>query len=297
LELDTNPSSYDDVYVGKMYQNSKTGKAEFRPTTDKPIRFFPHKDNKLEGAVEIYKMPQKNKAGAIFAGRYIAGNDPYDDDASKTSSLGSLFILDLWTDQIVAEYTGRPMFANDYYEQVRLLLLFYNARLNYENNKKGLFGYFQRMNCTYLLTDTLEFLKDKDSYGKDTYGNKQKGTNASKPINDAARGLLRDWLIAPVVVQKEVDGVVQEVTIKRLYTLKCRALIEELAQWNPDGNFDRVSAMGMLMLLREDKMILFSGNPTKAKEQENSNYAGNDTFFTQNYDARFKKQSSKFSRN
>jgi hypothetical protein len=189
------------------------------------------------------------------------------------------------------------MFANDYYEQVRLLLLFYNARLNYENNKKGLFGYFQRMNCTYLLTDTLEFLKDKDSYGKDTYGNKQKGTNASKPINDAARGLLRDWLIAPVVVQKEVDGVVQEVTIKRLYTLKCRALIEELAQWNPDGNFDRVSAMGMLMLLREDKMILFSGNPTKAKEQENSNYAGNDTFFTQNYDARFKKQSSKFSRN
>lgn len=296
LELDSDPTAYDDVYVGKMYQNSKTGKAEFRPTNDVPIRFFPHKDNKLEGAVEIYKMPQKNRSGNIFSGRYIAGNDPYDDDASQTMSLGSVFVLDLWTDQIVAEYTGRPMFANDFYEQVRLLMMFYNARLNYENNKKGLFGYFQRMNCTHLLTDTLEFLKDKDSYGTETYGNKQKGTNASKPVNDAARGLLRDWLIGPVTVQKKIDGVVKEVQIKRLYTLKNRALIEELAQWNPDGNFDRVSAMGMLMLLREDKMIMFSGNLSKARDQQNNaTYAGNDPFFKNNYDSRFKKQNSKFS--
>ena len=95
---------------------------------------------------------------------------------------------------------------------------------------------------------------------------------------------------SPVVVQKQIDGELKEVTIKKLHTLKCRAFLEEAAQWNPDGNFDRVSAMGMLMLYREDKMILFSGNPSKAQEQQNSGYAGNDPFFANNYDARFKKK-------
>lgn len=57
-------------------------------------------------------------------------------------SLGSIFVLDLWTDKIVAEYTGRPMYAEDYFEICRKLCIYYNAALNYEQNKKGLFGHF-----------------------------------------------------------------------------------------------------------------------------------------------------------
>jgi hypothetical protein len=98
--------------------------------------------------------------------------DPYDDDSSNTMSLGSIFILDLWTDKIVAEYTGRPMFADDFYEICRRMCLYYNARLNYENDKKGLFSYFSRHNCVYLLTDTLEFLRDKQMIKDVGYGNK-----------------------------------------------------------------------------------------------------------------------------
>jgi hypothetical protein len=87
--------------------------------------------------------------------------DPYDNDESTTTSLGSTLILDLWTDRIVAEYTGRPPKASDYFEITRRMCLFYNARLNYENNKKGLFSHFAKMNSTYLLADTLEILVDK----------------------------------------------------------------------------------------------------------------------------------------
>jgi hypothetical protein len=64
--------------------------------------------------------------------------DPYDNDVADTMSLGSFFILDLWTDKIVMEYTGRPMYADDYYEICRLGCLFYHATLLYEQNKKGL---------------------------------------------------------------------------------------------------------------------------------------------------------------
>lgn len=287
-QIDGNPNEYDDVYVGEL-ELKKDGKVEFKPTSAQPIRHFPHKDNKLEGAVEIFKMPELDRDGKPFNGRYIASQDPYDDDSAETMSLGSTFILDLWTDKIVAEYTGRPMFADDYYETSRRMCLFYNARMNYENNKKGLFAYFSKMNCLYLLTDVLEFLKDKDMVKGQLYGNKAKGTNATAPINAYARTLIRNWLLKPVVTVQVVDGEEQEVTVPNLMFIKSKALLQELAQWNPDGNFDRVSSLGMLMLLREDKMITLGGDVSKAIEHNNESDLSNDKFFKKNYDLRFKK--------
>ena len=57
---------------------------------------------------------------------------------------------------------------------------------------------------------------------------------------------------------------------------------------NPDINVDRVRALGMVMLYREEKMILFQGNINGEKESLYlKNYLGNDPFFTNNYDNRF----------
>lgn len=287
-QLDANPREYDDVYVGDLTINSSK-EVEFKPTSDQPIREFPHKDNKIEGAIEIYKLPEKDRSGRVFDNRYILGCDPYDDDESNTMSLGSVYVLDLWTDKVVAEYTGRPLFADDFYEICRKMCLFYNGRMNYENNKKGLFAYFSKMNCLYLLTDVLDFLKDKDMVKGSSYGNKAKGTNATAAINAYARNLLRSWLLRPVPVIQTIDGEDQEVMIPNLYTLRPRALIKELILYNSEGNFDRISSMGMLMLLREDKMILYKGEVSKSKEEDASaSYLGNDPFFKTNYDARFK---------
>lgn len=287
-QLDANPREYDDVYVGDLTINSSK-EVEFKPTSDQPIREFPHKDNKIEGAIEIYKLPEKDRSGRVFDNRYILGCDPYDDDESNTMSLGSVYVLDLWTDKVVAEYTGRPLFADDFYEICRKMCLFYNGRMNYENNKKGLFAYFSKMNCLYLLTDVLDFLKDKDMVKGSSYGNKAKGTNATAAINAYARNLLRSWLLRPVPVIQTIDGEDQEVMIPNLYTLRSRALIKELILYNSEGNFDRISSMGMLMLLREDKIILYKGEVSKSKEEDTSaSYLGNDPFFKTNYDARFK---------
>ena len=287
-QLDANPREYDDVYVGDLTINSSR-EVEFKPTSDQPIREFPHKDNKIEGAIEIYKLPEKDRSGRVFDNRYILGCDPYDDDESNTMSLGSVYVLDLWTDKVVAEYTGRPLFADDFYEICRKMCLFYNGRMNYENNKKGLFAYFSKMNCLYLLTDVLDFLKDKDMVKGSSYGNKAKGTNATAAINAYARNLLRSWLLRPVPIIQTIDGEDQEVMVPNLYTLRSRALIKELILYNSEGNFDRISSMGMLMLLREDKMILYKGEVSKSKEEDASaSYLGNDPFFKTTYDARFK---------
>lgn len=283
-QLDSNPREYDDVYTGDLTLNN-SGIVEFRPTSNMPIREFPHKDNKIEGAFEIFQMPEIDKrTGKAYNARYILGCDPYDDDESNTMSLGSVWVLDLWTDKIVAEYTGRPPFADDFFEKVRRLCLFYNGRMNYENNKKGLFAYFSRMNCTYLLTDQLEFLKDKQMIKDTGYGNKAKGTNATEAINAFARNRLRAWLLKPTTVIQVVDGEETEVDIPNLFTLRSRAFIKELINYNSEGNFDRISAAGMLMLLREDRIILYQGKVSKEKQEAaNSSYLGNDPFFKRNY--------------
>ncbi len=287
-QLDANPTEYDDVYVGDLVFN-KEGQVEYKPTSATPIRDFPHKDNKIEGAIELYQMPEIDKnTGKPYNDRYILGADPYDDDESNTMSLGSIFVLDLWTDRIVAEYTGRPSFADDYYEICRKLCLFYNGRLNYEYNKKGLFSHFSTRNSLYLLTDVLDFLKEKQMM-KDGYGNKSKGTNASPAINAYARSRLRSWLLAPVPIIQTIDGEEKEVMVPRLFTVRNRALLKELINYNSEGNFDRISAMGMLMLLREDRMIRYQGDVSKEKqERANNNYDGNDPFFKRNYDFRFR---------
>lgn len=156
--------------VGELYQDPN-GIVQFRPTDEEPIRDFPLKDNRHKGALEIYELP-KEVNGKVPSYRYIGGIDPVDDDHSTTVSLPSIFVLDMFTDRIVAEYTGRPNFADDFYEICRKLALFYNASLNYENDKKGLFTYFSNHHCTYMLCDTPDILRDIELVKSSLYGNK-----------------------------------------------------------------------------------------------------------------------------
>lgn len=281
-QLDQDVHAYDDVYIGKLVQNSNG--VEFTPTSDIPIRKF-GVENDTPGAVEIFEMPEKDRNGKVPHTRYIIGHDPVDNDQAESSSLSSTFVLDLWTDKIVAEYTGRQSFADDNFEIVRLLCLFYNAKCLYESNKKGIFAYFSKMNCTHLLADTPEFLRDKQLIKYSSFGSNAKGVNASAAINAYANNLIRDWLMKPVTIIQNVDGEDVEVTVYNLNFLRNRALIEELIAFNPEINVDRIRALGMVMLYREEKMVLYQGNPSRDSEEVPKDYLGNDKFFTENYRA------------
>ena len=281
-QLDQDVHAYDDVYIGKLVQNSNG--VEFTPTSDIPIRKF-GVENDTPGAVEIFEMPEKDRNGKIPHTRYIIGHDPVDNDQAESSSLSSTFVLDLWTDKIVAEYTGRQSFADDNFEVVRLLCLFYNAKCLYESNKKGIFAYFSKMNCTHLLADTPEFLRDKQLIKYSSFGSNAKGVNASAAINAYANNLIRDWLMKPVTIIQNIDGEDVEVTIYNLNFLRNRALIDELIAFNPEINVDRIRALGMVMLYREEKMVLYQGNPSRDSEEVPKDYLGNDKFFTENYRA------------
>lgn len=285
-QLDTDPKAFNDVYVGNLVQDSKTGEVIFKISDDTPIRKF-GVDNTTRGALEIFEMPEKGRDGKVYSERYIIGHDPVDNDQAESSSLSSTFVLDLFTDKIVAEYTGRHSYADDNFEVVRLLCLFYNAKCLYESNKKGLYTYFSKLNCTHLLADTPEYLRDKQMVKYSSFGSNQKGVNASAAINNYANSLIREWLIKPVPTIVEEDGEQKMIETSNLFFIRNRALLEELIAYNPEINVDRIRALGMVMLYREEKLILYQGKlNSDAREKEDRTYLGNDDFFNRNYDNR-----------
>ena len=262
-------------YIGDLVMQDE-GAISYKPNADAHVlRDFPITDNKnKEGAFEIFKMPVKNGMGDITRKRYIAGIDTYDDDESGTNSLGSIFIMDMLTDEIVAEYTGRPQTANKFYENCLKLLKFYNAEALYESNKKGLFNYFSQKYCLSYLADVPEILKDMEMIkGTNLGGNKSKGCNANSKINAWGRRLQADYMLMPVHGSEH---------LMQLQRIRSIAYLKEAIAWNEDGNFDRVSSMGMLMILREEyKKYIYS-----IKEEYNGHdtkYIGNDPFFNINY--------------
>jgi hypothetical protein len=189
--------------------------------------------------VVLYEHPIKDENGSIPWGRYIGGIDPYDHDKSNSGSLGSIVILDNLTNRIVAEYSGRPETANDFYEICRRLLLYFNALALYENEKKGVFTYFESCGALYLLAKQPKLVKDVVAGSTVDRGY---GMHMPTEIKRYGEGLINTWL------RRTYEG-----DIKVAHKIRCIPLLKELILYNPDGNFDRVMAL-MLALYQKEEM-------------------------------------------
>lgn len=171
--------------------------------------------------------------------------DPFDHDASQTNSLGSTFIFkrfkagEAWTDVLVAEYSGRPQTADEYYENVRKLLTMYNARLLFENERKGIYPYFTNKHCDYLLADQPD--KVIGEIFKDSKVQRRKGCHMTVQIRQYAEGLIKEWLL-----EEYAPG---HPNLERIYS---EPLIEELLLDDGVRNVDRVIALCMVMMYREE---------------------------------------------
>lgn len=227
-------------------------KATEKPSGD--ITNYPLKNgDKPHGSVVIWEYPVKDPP----LGLYIGGCDPYDHDDSFTNSLGSTFIFkrvragEAWTDVIVAEYSGRPDTAEEYYENVRKLLTFYNARLLFENERKGIYPYFTNKHCDYLLADQPD--KIISEVFKDSKVQRRKGCHMTKQIRAYGEGLILEWLL-----DEFEEG---HPNVERVYS---EPLIEELIENDGVRNVDRVIALCMVMIYREE---LYQLKVSSAKEQ------------------------------
>lgn len=180
-----------------------------------------------------------------------------DHDESFTNSLGSTFIFkrvragEAWNDVIVAEYSGRPDTAEEYYENVRKLLTFYNARLLFENERKGIYPYFTNKHCDYLLADQPD--KIITEVFKDSRVQRRKGCHMTKQIRAYGEGLILEWLL-----EEYEPG---HPNVERVYS---EPLIEELIENDGIKNVDRLIALCMVMIYREE---LYQVKVSAAKEE------------------------------
>ena len=227
------------------------------------------KDDKPHGSVVIWEYPINDPP----FGLYIAGCDPYDHDESFTNSLGSTFIFkrvkagEAWQDVIVAEYSGRPDTAEEYYENVRKLLIFYNARLLFENERKGIYPYFTNKHCDYLLADQPD--KVISEVFKDSKVNRRKGCHMTKSIRAYGEGLILEWLM-----EEYEPG---HLNIERVYS---EPLIEELIENDGFKNVDRLIALCMVMIYREE---LYQVKVSAAKEQNRQQQLFEVPLFSEQY--------------
>ena len=276
-QLDMNPHIYDDVYVGTLVDLG--GRVEFRATDDVPIRKWPV-DNTEQGALEIFRMPP---TGDIPNRRFIIGHDPVDNDQAESASLSSTFVFDMFTDEIVAEYTGRRPFAEDNYEMVRLLAIFYNATVMVEANRKGYYAYFAKKHATWMLADCPEYLRDRQLVKYSLFGSAAKGISVNAALIGYANDLIRDWLNKTYPVEvKDERGEVHIEQVPQLYRLRNRALIQELISYGPEVNVDRIRALSQVMLYREQFIILYGGSPEDRDYKDDD--PADDAFFNKDWE-------------
>lgn len=234
LEADTRISDAD--FIGYLAQTEE-GKIEWKLDPKlSPIKEFPLKtDDDTVGCIVIFEHPQLNELDQVPYNRYVAGCDPYSQDQSTTDSLGSAFVYDRLTKRIVAEYTARPETSNEYYENVRRLISYYNAICLYENQVPGLFQYLEGRNQSYLLMDQPEYIKD---IIRDSHVSRGKGMHMTVGLKEHGEDLINAWLREPYEVDNDVLN---------LHKIRSVPLLKELIAYNEEGNFDRVMSFMMVM--------------------------------------------------
>ena len=241
-----------------------------------PIVEYPYMGKQgHRAAITIKKTPVKFKDGDIPTFRYIIGIDTLEDD-DTTGSLFAIQVMDLWTDDIVAWYLGRHVMIDEDYEIALSLAIYYNATINYENNLKGLYGFFKRMKALYRLADTPGILAEKELVkGKGSrVGNTSKGTRATAPINAWGRRLQAAWQRKGHIYYEGKTGI---------ETIDDIEYLREISMFDPLGNYDKISAGNMLFIYREDLVRVVEAN--KFKEHVEDDYNTDDFF--EGYDTEF----------
>lgn len=254
-KLEVTPSLRGQAQRGKLVFG-EDNKVEWKidESLEQIINFPIKAEDKREGCVVIWEHPERVGDG-VPPYLYIAGCDPYDQDKAETStSLGSIFIYKRFYqankthDIIVAEFTGRPERADDFYETCRRLCIYFNAKVLYENNLKGLKGYFEQKNSLHYMYEQPQILKDiiKDSRVQRGYGiHMNRGSGSASGIKDQCELYLKQWLYD----EREIDGK----KMLNLHTIMSIPLLKELIAYDVEGNYDRVIAF-MLCILQTKEL-------------------------------------------
>lgn len=227
-----------------LYQD-ENGNIKHEFTDKLPITNFPirHGDRK-DAPIVIYEFPVESPP----YGLYVAGVDPYrQGQAAYSTSLGTVYIYkrmhdimgEKYQDMFVASYAARPDKKDTWEEQARLLIKYYNARTLCENDDISFIEYMKAKGDAHYLERQPDWLKE---IVPNTTVNRDYGVHRSAiKIIDFLHTCLKKYTEETIFVEKDVNGdVIKE--ILGMNKILDPVLLEEMIQYNEEGNFDRIVA-------------------------------------------------------
>lgn len=233
--ISNNELSYD---VGRFEYNIKTNKLEYS-LKDKGtfINEFPLSNTKdKKGSCAIFTHPDPNRKKQF--NRFLMGIDPYDQEKTASSpSIGSAIVYDRLTKRIVAEYHSRED-VTDFYNQCMYLADYYDAKVGYDSNTPGIEKHFVDNGYRHLLAQEPTLIRSVISTG--TKQVRDYGVPMQLPIQRYAKRLLKQWLNSQ---DEYVPGA------KYLNSIFSLGTLLELMDYNDEGNYDRHTALMVIMIL------------------------------------------------
>jgi hypothetical protein len=254
----------------RLLQNERTGtpvilfndegKIGHEFTDNMPITNFPLKStDRKDAPIVIYEFPIENPP----YGLYVAGVDPYRQGQAKYStSLGSVYIYkrmhdltgEKYQDMFVASYCARPDKKETWEEQARLLIKYYNARALCENDDISFIEYMKSKGDAHYLEKQPQWLLEviPNTTVKREYGIHR----SAQKIIDYLHTCLKRYMEDVIYSEKDDSGIItREVTgVSKIFD---PMLLEEIIQYNDEGNFDRIVAaeLAIAQALKMDPIL------------------------------------------
>jgi len=232
------------------------------------ITEFPVKTQSKDAPIQIWEYPISDTPPF---GLYVAGVDNYrQGKAEYSDSLGVVYIFkrmhdiqsEQFQDMLVASYAARPDNPNDWNEQARMLIKYYNARTLCENDDMTFINYMISKNDGHYLEDQPQWIK---LYAPNTEVKRDKGIHrSSEKIRDMLRAKSKEYQDEIIKIEKDDKGsIVKEIT--GMHRIPDPMLLEEIIHYNEEtGNYDREVAFSLAIALAKHLDPIFG----KIKEED-----------------------------
>lgn len=227
----------------------------------RPVNLYPHnaEEDNLDGCITIVEAPLKDQEGSgqVPNNLYEIVVDPfYVDDPDQVISLGAVYVykkantlFPTEADMLVAWYVGRPRRGSDLHKIIFQLARYYNAKVQSEilGGGQNILDYAKQHNMLHYC----EFRPSIFNTDKDELRTSQRPyfINMNKDLKKAALLDLADWLLTERALKIDDEKTSYILNLDLIYDT---GLLMELIKFSQDGNFDRISALLVLMVTRRE---------------------------------------------
>ena len=221
--------------------------------SNKQLAGFPFSGGVIDAPVQIFEMPQSNRFDDFI---YVAGQDPYKQAKSDTPSLGSFYIFkrrvgirDPYAYRIVASYVSRPSSIDQFCRTCEVLQKGYGAICLMENADQMCEQYLNRksgMPASFFLFAGEAIANKYVKAG--SRQNSKLGLYPTPGNQNLLFSCVVDYCWQDFVIGYD-DSTGLDITVKGIELIDDIALLDEIIQYKPGLNVDRIIAFGHALVL------------------------------------------------